>query len=303
MNLNKLFSTMLAVVLSMSLLPAKAAQNVEWTIDEVTTSTITVTFTPNDEVEGYAACLFEAGTAETQFNMFGAWMGFTCMGDMVKAWGFQSGGTASNTWTNQSPGTAYDILVQSWDAEGNYGELITISIMTQKLGGEGQAEITITIGDFGSENYTDENGVEQTAYYQWVTFTPNDQVSVFHDMIIEAATYETDEWGEQGVTDYLQGDNPSSWWNRYGVDSDRWNVDPGTRYYAVAMGQNVNGEWGPLAIKEFTTPGATTGIADRTSVKETSDVKTYDLMGRALSDKSVMKKGLYIVGGRKMLVK
>lgn len=299
---NKLFTFMLTMVLSMSMLPSQAAQDVEWNIDELTAREITVTFTPNDEVEGYAACLFEAGTAETQFNMFGAWMGFNSIGDMVKTWGFQSTGTATNTWRNQSPGTAYDILVQSWDADGNYGELITINVTTEKLGGKGQAEITITIGDFGSESYTDENGVEQTVYYQWVTFTPNDQVSVYHDMIIEAAIYETDEWDEQGVTDYLQADNPSSWWNQYSVDSDRWTVDPNTRYYAIAMGQNANDEWGPLAIMEFTTPEVSTGIAEGVSVSTAGGARAYDLMGRVVTD-GRLKKGLYIVGGRKMLVK
>ena len=61
---------------------------VTYTIDEITTTGYKITFTPNEDVAGYAACQFDAGTAQQQFDMFGAWMGFTSMGDMVMAWGF-----------------------------------------------------------------------------------------------------------------------------------------------------------------------------------------------------------------------
>ena len=50
--------------------------SVNYTVDEVGTDFITITFTPNADAAGYAICLFEAGTAEQQFAMFGPWMGF-----------------------------------------------------------------------------------------------------------------------------------------------------------------------------------------------------------------------------------
>ena len=55
--------------------------SVDYTVDEVGTDFITITFTPNADAAGYAICLFEAGTAEQQFAMFGQWMGFQTMGD------------------------------------------------------------------------------------------------------------------------------------------------------------------------------------------------------------------------------
>ena len=302
MNCRLFKSTLLAVVLGMSQLATQAAQQVEYVIDEVTTTTINVSFTPNDEVAGYAACLFQAGTAEQQFQMFGAWMGFSSMGDMVKAWGFQATGPATQSWTGQEPGTDYDILVQSWDADGNYGDLMTINVTTLKRGGEGQAEIDITIGEFGSETSEDADGVEQTTYYQWVTFTPNDQVSVFHDMLLAADAYATDEWGEQGVLDYLKTPQEVYWWNQYTVDSDRWTVSPAKRYYAFAIGQNVNDEWGPLAVEEFTTPGTTTGIADLQQ-ESRRRVTMYDLTGRPADGRAMMRGGVFIINGHKVVIK
>ena len=48
--------------------------SVDYTVDEVGTDYITITFTPNADAAGYSICLFEAGTAEQQFAMFGPWL-------------------------------------------------------------------------------------------------------------------------------------------------------------------------------------------------------------------------------------
>ena len=63
------------------------APAVDYTVDEVGTDFITISFTPNADAAGYAFCLFEAGTAEQQFAMFGPWMGFQTMADMIRGWG------------------------------------------------------------------------------------------------------------------------------------------------------------------------------------------------------------------------
>lgn len=75
---------------------------VDYNVDEVGTDFITITFTPNADAAGYAICLFDAGTAEQQFAMFGAWMGFQTMGDMIKGWGITYNEEAQYTWRNQS---------------------------------------------------------------------------------------------------------------------------------------------------------------------------------------------------------
>ena len=113
----KKFLFTFAVLFTCVGLSANAA-SVDYTIDEVGTDFITITFTPDADAAGYAICLFEAGTAEQQFAMFGPWMGFQTMGDMIKAWGITKTETYQHTWTNQSPGKDYEIYVQCWDANG-----------------------------------------------------------------------------------------------------------------------------------------------------------------------------------------
>ena len=153
-----------------------------------------------------------------------------------------------------SPGTDYELYIQPWDKNGNNADYSVVNVTTQKMGGEGLAEMTISVGEFG--------GSFETGYYQYVTYTPNDQVSLHRDMLISKATFESPEWGEQGVLDYLKADNPyDPYWNQYGVDVVQWGVDPSTEYIAFSIAQNINGEWGPLVSEAFTTPAASPAAA------------------------------------------
>ena len=272
---------------------------VTYTVDEILTTSYKISFTPNEDVAGYAACQFDAGTAEQQFATFGAWMGFTCIDDMVKAWGFNATEPQQMEWTSNTPGKDYEVYVACWDTEGNYGDLVVIPITTLAEGGEGVAEITIELGEFG--------GDETNGFYQWVTYTPNDQVNIYHDMLIEKSAYETDEWGDTGIINYLTQDMQSTYgWDRTGVDNAQWNADPEKEYIAFAMGKNANGEWGPLARLEFATPSVTaisnitaTKPAFRaagsnlsaTGMKPGSEVSLYDMSGRLVGKTTVNGNG------------
>ena len=90
--------------------------SIAYTIDEVTDDIITISFDPADGVAGYAACLYQAGTAEDQFAMMGAMFGFTSLGEMVKAFGFNATGADTFTWNNNDPGTDYEIYVATSEA-------------------------------------------------------------------------------------------------------------------------------------------------------------------------------------------
>ena len=153
-----------------------------------------------------------------------------------------------------NPGSDYELYIQPWDANGNTADYSVVSASTQKMGGEGLAEMTITIGEFGvSAGY---------GYYQEVTYTPNDQVSLHRDMVLEKKALDSGQWTEDSVANYLKGDNPyDPEWNQYGVDVARWGVDPATSYVAYSIAQNINGEWGPLVSVEFTTPEAAPAAA------------------------------------------
>lgn len=222
--------------------------SIKYTIDEVTSSNITISFTPGSGVAGYAAILFPAGTAEDNFAMTGPMFGLETMGDYVKAFGFNNSVAATNTWENNNPGTDYEIYVQAWDINGTYADMLIIPVTTKNIGGEGLATVDISIGQFG--------GNAQTGYYQVVTYTPNDQASFHRDIIIDKNAYDK-EWNDDKILDYLKTDMPMDpSWNQYGVDEAYWTADPNTSYIAFSVAQNIKGEWGPLARKEFTTPDA-----------------------------------------------
>ena len=226
--------------------------SIAYTIDEVTDDIITVSFDPADGVAGYAACLYPAGTAEQQFQQMGAMFGFTSLGEMVKAFGFNNVGPATNTWENNDPGTDYEIYVQAWDANGTFADMLIIPVTTKKLGGEGVAEMTIEVGDFG--------GDAVYGYYQIVTYTPNDQTSMHRDLIIEKEAYEK-EWNEEKMIDFIK--NEYIYDDQFGVDVAYWQAEPDTEYIAFSMGKNINDEWGPLASKELKTPSSPAAVSKK----------------------------------------
>ncbi len=264
------------VALMASLFINANAASVDYTVDEVGTDFITITFTPDADAAGYAFCLFEAGTAEQQFAMFGPWMGFQTMGDMIKAWGITKTETYQYTWTNQSPGKDYEIYVQCWDADGVDADMIIIPVTTANIGGAGEAVMTIEIGEFGGD---DENG-----YYQWVTYIPNEEVAVHHDIIILKSAYESEDWGMENLLNYLKQDNPfDPYWDQFGIDQAQWNAEPNTWYIAFSIAKNANGEWGPLAAVEFKTPGAT-GINEMAADKQVAGVRYFNLAGQEMTE-------------------
>ena len=260
----------------MTSLCINAQPSVDYTVDEVGTDFITITFSPNADAAGYAFCLFDAGTAEQQFAMFGPWMGFQTMGDMIKAWGITKTETFQYTWTNQNPGTDYEIYVQCWDIDGVDADMIIIPVTTENIGGAGEAIMTIEIGEFG--------GSADFGYYQWVTYTPNENVALHRDIIILKSAYESEEWGMENLLNYLKQDNPyDPYWNQYGIDQAQWSAEPDTWYIAFSIGKNANDEWGPLASVEFKTPG-TTAINEVAGGKQVAGVRYYNMAGQEMPE-------------------
>ena len=98
-------------------------------------------------------------------------------------------------------------------------------------------------------------------------------------MIIEKKSFESSsEWGngdEGKILEYLKDDRDGQdpYWNRYGTDVAQWTVNPNTEYIAYAIAQNINGEWGPLAKKEFTTGAAKVAPNKAFSVAKRTDAK------------------------------
>ncbi len=218
--------------------------SIDYEILTATKDAITIHFTPASGVAGYAALQFPAGTAEENFEMVGSMFGFNSMGDYIKGMGFNGVGEQTFTWERNDPCTEYEVYVQAWDVNGTYADMLIVPVKTENVGGEGVAEMTIEIGEFGISN---------DAYYQVVTYTPNDQVAMHRDMLIENNTPDAED--EEYILNYLKADNPMDPnWNQFGVDVAYWNADPNTEYIAYSIAKNKNDEWGPLAKVKFTTP-------------------------------------------------
>lgn len=243
--------------------------SVSWQTTDSTTTTLSMKFTPNADCKGYAICLFPNGEAQQQFDQWAPMFGFVNMGDMIK----QFSGTTyteeyTHTWTGLAPGTDYEVYVLPMDANGNYAPMVIAHASTAKQGGTGTAMVTITIGNYVTTEYGN---------YQEVTYTPNDQASLHRDMLITAEAYQ--QWGEQGVIDYLKADNSMDpYWNQYGVDNATWNADPNTKYVACSIARNINDEWGPLAKVEFTTTAGApaSAKAPRIATRKAQTTMTFD---------------------------
>ena len=225
-------------------------------------------------------------------------MGFANMGDMIKQWG----GTMfpdreTHTWKQMTPGTDYEVYVLPIDENQNYGTMVIVPVTTKKYGGAGQATVTITLGEFGSQ---------EGKCYQYVTYTPNDQASFMRDMIIDKTVFQSSaDWGmgsEEKILEYLKDDHDGADpnWNRYGVDVAQWGVDPNKEYIAYAIAQNINGEWGPLSKLEFTTGSAKVAPAKTFTVaKRLNGVSKKDnvfVPGKAPKLQKTTKRGLTLVG-------
>lgn len=244
-------SLMLSAAIQTAAAATQVVGNPQVTMEEVeiTPSSFTLTFTPNEDVSSFYCCQFGHGEMEQQFQFFGAWMGFSCYGDMIVAWGTENKETTTHTWKDCAPGTMYDVWVQCLDQNGEYAELQCFTVTTANKGGEGPSIITVEVGEFGFEN----------GYpYQRVLNTPNDQTSRYYDCIITQVGY--DQMGgaegvKQFLMDYYNDPQTRDLYAQFDVDDARWNAEEATSYHACAVGMNINGEWGEMTDIPFRTPG------------------------------------------------
>ena len=246
--------------------PTVGTPSVTYTVDETTSSSFTLTVTPNKDCAEFYWCQFEKGKAQEQFEQWGPMFGLSSIEAMIKQFsGKPYSEEATNTWNELAPGTDYEVAVLPVDVEGNFGDLVYIYVTTKAQGGDGVAQVDVTVG-----KYENVNG----SYVQTVTFTPNDQTLLFRDLICLKSAYEKNG-GDKGFTEYLKEDNSQDPnWNQYGVDSYSFEATPNTAYYALALAKNAKGEWGPLTKHEFTTGAAPAGVAPAKAVAMPKRVAT-----------------------------
>ena len=246
--------------------PTVGTPSVTYTVDETTSSSFTLTVTPNKDCAEFYWCQFEKGKAQEQFEQWGPMFGLSSIEAMIKQFsGKPYSEEATNTWNELAPGTDYEVAVLPVDVEGNFGNLVYIYVTTKAQGGDGVAQVGVTVG-----KYENVNG----SYVQTVIFTPNDQTLLFRDLICLKSAYEKNG-GDKGFTEYLKEDNSQDPnWNQYGVDSYSFEATPNTAYYALALAKNAKGEWGPLTKHEFTTGAAPAGVAPAKAVAMPKRVAT-----------------------------
>lgn len=160
-----------------------------YTVVEVKPDNFTIWFQPNDDCHGYYLCAFKAGTAEELFEKWSKEEGFVNLQDMIKSWGSDKyTDTQMYKWSGMEPGTDYEVYVLPVDVNEADAPFQIIPITTTESGGEGEATVTIKLGDFGEVGGN---------YFQYVWFTPNDEATLMRDLVLAKNDVMTqDYWGK-----------------------------------------------------------------------------------------------------------
>ena len=208
----------------------KTLPMVDITLVDVTATTVKASFTPNAACASYYILI---STAD-QMTMFSGMFGVP-IDSLVHRWGILKDSSYTHLWSGQDAATEYTIYASPMDGSGDVFPLQTLIVTTISGGGSGLAEIDLQVSEITA------NSVRLIA-------TPNDQTSVFHNGLITVSYY--NEIGADQVTEYFKTDGQP----QYETDDWTWlELTPETAYYAIGIGQNADGVWGPTARVEFTT--------------------------------------------------
>ena len=229
---------------------------VETTVVSTGLHEFTLHFVPNADCDSYYFVAGETGSIQSQYNMFAAWMGFTCFGDLVKGWGIKCTGEYEYTYNNMNPNTEYEVFVQPLDVNGNYGECETVVVSTQAQGGSGEAKVEVSLGEYGMTDgwWDDETQGYVSKPSQFITFTPNSEASCYRYIVALAEYYDADPEGYNGEV-MSEPPMPSMvGWFQYDALTTDFQINPGVDYVIVTAAKNANDEWGPVQVERHTTP-------------------------------------------------
>ena len=208
----------------------------------------TLKFKPNADVSKYAYVAGAVGELQSQYEMFAPMFGFSNIGEMIAMWGVPCEGETEFTWTDMQPGTEYEVFIQAYDAAGTMADHQVYTLTTESLGGEGEANVTITVGKYEMADWWGE-----MLPSQFMTFTPNDQSSAYRFGVYLASEYDPQ-------ADLIKADlcteppMPMANWFFYEEVTTDYQINPNTECVAIAAAKNINGEWGPITEVRFTTP-------------------------------------------------
>lgn len=207
-----------------------AEATVEITDVTSTTTTVTATFTPNDECASYYYLL---GTQE-EMNQWAQLFGKS-IEELVVDFGIRTTTTETYTWTEQTPSTEYTIFVVPFDADNNMATMVTSIISTESAGGSGNSVIQMSVEVLSSTEV-----ITRT--------TPNGETAEYRYGLITKEYY--DEIGDDGLVQIIEEDP----YIFYEFSEWKWTeLTENTTYYGYARGKNANGEWGTITMIEFST--------------------------------------------------
>lgn len=229
---------------------------------EVNKYDATLQFTPNEDTYQFSYVLGEKGTLESQYEMFAPMFGYKNIGEMIEAWGLIKTDEDVHTWTQLIPGAEYEVFIQTRDTQNVMPEHQVFYFTTEALGGEGTAEVTITIGDYKLMDW----GGEMLPS-QFITYTPNDQSSRYRFGVYLASEYDaaTEEIKADLCSD-PDSDFPVTGWYQYEAITTDYQINPNTEFVVVAAARNINGEWGPIAEVRHTTPNEVASAAPASKI-------------------------------------
>lgn len=206
------------------------------TISETTGTTVKVEFEKSEDCNYYFILIGEGPEIEDYAVMMDK-----TMEEMIEWWGLQLNVDTVYTWKDLIPNTEYNIYVLASDFSENYFPIQNLTCQTAAIGGEGVAQQNITV-------------TEITAIQARVIVEPNEETAMFFDGLIMKDFY--DEVGADSALAIIK----ESPYELYETDDWLWmDLDPDTYYYAIAVGKNINGEWGTPSIELFKTL-QTTGL-------------------------------------------
>ena len=215
---------------------------IEVTFSNVTQTGYTATLKPNEDVAGYFFLNDETNnpSREEMMKMFG----LPDLKHYIVRFGadFATGkahtGVMESKMDGFKPGVEYTVFVVLVDKDGQYSDLYTtFTVTTQQKGTSETAHVSIEVKDITESEAT-------------VVYTPDANTSSYRETIVEKSLF-----NEADMIKYLQ-DTPDNMSLPYHSGAYTWTwskLKAGTAYYAVAMGKNADGKWGPLSKIEFTT--------------------------------------------------
>lgn len=225
--------------------------------DSVTAFSFYASITPNDQTAYYKYIVFEQSMlTEAQWN-----------NDSILAYlSTQSNVYApiSGTISDLEPNMTLVFYAIAYNADGVASDLISQTVTTSSLGGEGVAEVTVTVSDV-------------TAFGVYISFVPNDQTAYYYYMIASDEELAAENiTSDADVQTYLETEDDKVYTT---LEGSLDGLSMGTTYKVYALAYNVNGEINSIApAATFTTLTAGgTGLAEvAVDIEVVDGVATYE---------------------------